>query len=69
MDLKHLEGMDRAMDKNRGDQVRLGIGLLFILGVMLYAASQSVGEVSIMLVMAAMVGGYMAMNIGANDVA
>lgn len=69
MDLKHLEGMDRAMDKNRGDQVRLGIGLLFILSVMLYAASQSVGEVSIMLVMAAMVGGYMAMNIGANDVA
>ncbi len=69
MDLKHLEGMNRAMDKNRGDQVRLGIGLLFILGVMLYAASQSVGEVSIMLVMAAMVGGYMAMNIGANDVA
>ena len=69
MELKHIENMERAMNKGRGDQVRLGIGLLFILGVMLYAASQSVGEVSIMLVMAAMVGGYMAMNIGANDVA
>jgi PiT family inorganic phosphate transporter len=69
MKFKHIQGMERAMHKGRGDQVRFGIGLLFILGVMLYAASQSVGEVSIMLVVAAMVGGYMAMNIGANDVA
>lgn len=66
---KHIKHMEKAMEKSRIEQVRLGIGLIFILGVMLYTASQSGGEVSITLVIAAMVGGYMAMNIGANDVA
>jgi inorganic phosphate transporter, PiT family len=43
--------------------------LLFIVGVMLYAGLRGDGEFSLILVVAAMIGGYMAMNIGANDVA
>ncbi|MCG8609933.1 MAG: inorganic phosphate transporter [Pseudomonadales bacterium] len=50
--------------------MRLGFALLFVVGVMLYAAVTAKGlEDSYLLVIAAMIGGYMAMNIGANDVA
>lgn len=69
MELKHIHEMERAMKKSRVEQVRFGLGLLFVLAVMMYTASQNQGDVSIMLVVAAMVGAYMAMNIGANDVA
>ncbi|MFT3758600.1 inorganic phosphate transporter [Thauera sp.] len=70
MDLKHISEIERATHRGRGEVLRLGIGLLFIVGVMFYAAMRGGGgEGSLVLVMAAMVGGYMAMNIGANDVA
>ncbi|NND91383.1 MAG: inorganic phosphate transporter, partial [Granulosicoccus sp.] len=45
-----------------------GTALLFIVGVMIFVGSLT-GGVSNMLVVAAMIGGYMALNIGANDVA
>ncbi len=45
------------------------MGVLFIVGVMFYSALSGSGEGNLTLVMAAMIGGYMAMNIGANDVA
>ena len=53
------------------DFKRLGIALLFLIGIVIFATSlQSGGTgVSIELVIAAVIGGYMAMNIGANDVA
>jgi PiT family inorganic phosphate transporter len=44
------------------------VALLFIIVIMLYVASRD-AEVSYMMVIAAMIGGYMAINIGANDVA
>lgn len=69
MDLQHISEIERAAQSGRGELLRLGIGLLFIVGVMFYAAMRGSGEGGLMLVMAAMVGGYMAMNIGANDVA
>ena len=69
MDLQHISEIERAAHSGRGELLRLGIGLLFIVGVMFYAAMRGSGEGGLMLVMAAMVGGYMAMNIGANDVA
>ncbi|MBP6726971.1 MAG: anion permease, partial [Thauera sp.] len=69
MDLQHISDLERAAHSGRGELSRLGIGLLFIVGVMFYAAMRGSGEGGMMLVMAAMVGGYMAMNIGANDVA
>ena len=47
---------------------RLGMALL-IVGVMLFASTRNSGPGSMMLVIAAMIGGYMAINIGANDVA
>ena len=49
----------------------LGLALLFLVGTAFFAASLQPGGsgVSIELVIAAVIGGYMAMNIGANDVA
>lgn len=52
------------------ERFRLGIGLLFVLGVALYAVfNQSAHGGGTLIIIAAMVGAYMAMNIGANDVA
>ncbi|MFT6557499.1 inorganic phosphate transporter [Sneathiella sp.] len=48
----------------------LAIALLFLLGVWLFAASIiGTGEHSTLIIIAAIIGGYMALNIGANDVA
>ena len=69
MDLQHISDIERATKKGRGELLRLGVGVLFIIGVIFYSALHGAGEVSITLVVAAMIGGYMAMNIGANDVA
>ena len=70
MELKHISELEKASKKGRAELLRLGIGLLFIIGVMLYATQQGVtGTDGIMLVIAAVIGAYMAMNIGANDVA
>ena len=49
--------------------VRLGLGLLFVLATLVYVAWFREGQPSLVLVMAAVFGAYMAMNIGANDVA
>jgi PiT family inorganic phosphate transporter len=69
VELQHISEIERATTKGRGELFRLGIGLLFIVGVMLYAAMRGEGQGGMMLVIAAVIGGYMAMNIGANDVA
>jgi PiT family inorganic phosphate transporter len=67
MELEKIADIEHATLKNRRELVRIGLALLFIVGIVLYVGSR--GEVSFMLVIAAMIGGYMAMNIGANDVA
>lgn len=69
MEFKHINDIEKATQKGQNELFRLGIGLLFIIGVMFYAALRGDGQTSLMLVIAAMIGGYMAMNIGANDVA
>ncbi|PKO52976.1 MAG: inorganic phosphate transporter, partial [Betaproteobacteria bacterium HGW-Betaproteobacteria-2] len=71
MKLKNFTEIERATKKGTRESSRLGIGLLFIVSIMLYTAlaNGGVGPQSTMLVVAAMIGGYMAMNIGANDVA
>ena len=70
MNLKDLDKIERATHKGRLELFRLGIGLIFMVGVMLYASTQGAGgHGTLMLVIAASIGGYMAMNIGANDVA
>ena len=69
MELKHISEIEKATKKGRLELFRLGVGLIFVVGVMLYVAMQGEGQGGIMLVVAAMIGAYMAMNIGANDVA
>ncbi|WP_296809612.1 inorganic phosphate transporter [Thiocapsa sp.] len=71
MELTHLNELEKATKKGRTQLFRLGIGLLFIIGVMLYAIVRVdvTHGGSLFIVIAAMIGGYMAMNIGANDVA
>jgi PiT family inorganic phosphate transporter len=70
VELKHISELEKGSRKGRAELLRLGIGLLFIIGVMLYATQQGVtGMNGIMLTIAAVIGAYMAMNIGANDVA
>ncbi|PWQ92138.1 inorganic phosphate transporter [Leucothrix pacifica] len=63
-------GQSRLLNLSPGDLMRLGIAIAFTIGIMLYVKSQVIGVPnSMILIIASMVGGYMAMNIGANDVA
>jgi inorganic phosphate transporter, PiT family len=69
MEFSDINKIEKATKKGQNELFRLGIGLIFIVGIMLYASTLEVGRGGVMLVVAAMIGGYMAMNIGANDVA
>lgn len=68
MELEKIAEIEHATWANRKELLRLGVAMLFIVGIMLFVGSRGSG-ISHMLVVAAMIGGYMAMNIGANDVA
>lgn len=64
------EKIEAAVQLNRDELFRFGAALLFIVGIMLFTIVRTDGGVDgVLLVIAAMIGGYMAMNIGANDVA
>jgi PiT family inorganic phosphate transporter len=80
----HHPGRKQTLDKDLDKIVRMeeaagylsrgiagpGIGLLFIVAAALFAAVYVTGEQrGIVIIIAAMLGGYMALNIGANDVA
>jgi PiT family inorganic phosphate transporter len=69
MDFTDLKELERATRKGRGELFRLGLALLFIVAIMIYSSTLASGHDAVMLVIAAMIGAYMAMNIGANDVA
>jgi PiT family inorganic phosphate transporter len=70
MPLQSFKELEKATTINRGELFRLGTALIFIIGIMLFAYERiAVGDNGVLLVIAAMIGGYMAMNIGANDVA
>lgn len=68
MTLKYLSVIDDATSARRGEFLRFSIALSFIVAVLLYASARF-GDLSHLLVVGGIVGGYMAMNIGANDVA
>lgn len=68
MELKSIEKIDNAVKFTRQDTLRLSIGVLFIMLIMIMVSLSSDSNPTI-LIIAAMIGGYMAMNIGANDVA
>lgn len=62
--------VETALKVNREELFRFGTALIFIVGIMLFTIVRTDGGVDgVLLVIAAMIGGYMAMNIGANDVA
>ncbi len=70
MEFKDLNKIESATQSGRNESLRLGFALVFIVGIMLFAGANITGvENGFLLVAAAMIGGYMAMNIGANDVA
>ncbi len=70
MDLKSYPEVKRARKLDIKDAGRMVISLVFILGIMIYTSVSSSGlEHNTLLIVAAIFGGYMAMNIGANDVA
>ncbi|NPA50051.1 MAG: inorganic phosphate transporter [Epsilonproteobacteria bacterium] len=70
MDLKSYPDVKRARKFDLKDVGRLLISLLFILGIMIYTSISSSGlEHNTLLIVASIFGAYMAMNIGANDVA
>jgi len=69
VEFQDINEIEAATTKGRRELFRLGVALLFVVGVMLYAGMRGEAPVSYVLVIAAMIGGYMAMNIGANDVA
>jgi PiT family inorganic phosphate transporter len=70
MDMNDFSRIEKAAGFGRSELFRLGVALLFIVGIMLFSSS-FIEDVpgGVMLVVAAMIGGYMAVNIGANDVA
>lgn len=68
MELKNIQTIEDAGKGGRYEMFRFGFALLFIVAVILYTFI-NYGHISFTLVIAAMIGGYMAMNIGANDVA
>jgi len=70
LELKDINKMQSASHSGRKESIRVGMAMLFIVGIMLYTGvNVATVENGFLLVAAAMIGGYMAMNIGANDVA
>jgi PiT family inorganic phosphate transporter len=66
--IHHLE--TQAMKKSHNELARIGFALFFLVGVLAYSFATSGGVPNhLFLAIAAVFGGYMAMNIGANDVA
>ncbi len=62
--------LDTLLTSPSTERYRVGISLLFLLGIWLTVGAFSQGMPNAMLLMAAaVIGGYMAINIGANDVA
>lgn len=68
-DLKRIVQLEKATQEVGSSIYNLGFGLVFLIGVWIFTYIYSGGEASAILVAAAVIGGYMAMNIGANDVA
>ncbi len=71
MEIQTFKKMEKKARKaSSGDFIKIGIGILFMAGVLLYSFSTS-GNIpnNTFLAIAALFGAYMAMNIGANDVA
>ncbi len=71
MEIKTINRLEKqAMKKSHTELARIGFALFFLVAVLAYSFATSGGVPNNMfLAIAAVFGGYMAMNIGANDVA
>lgn len=69
MEFKHINELDKAQEKGHPELIRLGLGVLFVVAIMIYAIFRGGDGGSLYIVAAAVIGAYMAINIGANDVA
>ena len=71
MDISTVKKMEKkAVKSSQQDFTKLGIALFFMVGVLFYSSVSHAGVTnSVFLAIAAMFGAYMALNIGANDVA
>ena len=71
MEFKSINEIENATSRGRKEMFRFGTAMLFIIMIILFTSNlqTGTGAVSVELVVAAMIGGYMALNIGANDVA
>ncbi|WP_301070508.1 inorganic phosphate transporter, partial [uncultured Helicobacter sp.] len=69
MDFKDIKHIEKAQSFNRKDGAKLFVVLIFFLIISLVAIFAHTGHNTLLLVFATIIGGYMAMNIGANDVA
>jgi PiT family inorganic phosphate transporter len=71
VEIKTMNELEKqALKTSYGEFARIGVALLFLAAVLIYSFSSSNNvENSLFLAVAAVFGAYMAMNIGANDVA
>ena len=70
MKLKDYQEVERAAGISRAEVGRIGTAILFIVGVSIFTGTRfGYVEQAHLLIAAAVIGAYMAMNIGANDVA
>ncbi len=70
MVVKEYTKIERATYLSRAEVGRLGTAILFVVGVVIFTGARfSHVEQAYLLIAAAVIGAYMAMNIGANDVA
>jgi len=71
MDLKSIDKIEQSTGFGRSETLRMSLVLVFMIGIVWYTNYIIPHEVPgrIMLIISAMIGGYMALNIGANDVA
>lgn len=68
-DLKKIAKVEAAAQDQGQKMARVGLGLLFLLAVWIFTSVSGNPTFSPFVVASAVIGGYMAMNIGANDVA
>lgn len=69
-DLGKIVSLEQATQEISQQFLKVGLGLLFLVAVWIYASLQQVPpENSYYVIAAGIIGGYMALNIGANDVA
>jgi PiT family inorganic phosphate transporter len=71
MEIETMKKLEKeALKKSGTDLTRLGLALFFMIGVLTYTFLNNGGiSNNLFLAVAALIGAYMAMNIGANDVA